>query len=418
MFEFDFFQKLETDIRKYRDKGDIFIAGDLNSRTGLLPDYIEDIQLDRYIDMPSDSSNQVISDMVRLNCDKVVNPFGRKLLSLCKENEIVIANGRLEPGDCTYYGLHRNRPVSSTVDYILTGVPSLESIYNMSILDQMEFSDHCPMYFSFQCRNYTEVDNIHQNPTVDKIIWDSSSHEDFRTLLNLNKNKFDDIENKFLSNEYTIDDCINNLSDVIQDVSFKCHGKTFSSKRLCKPHTRKSEWFNEECKKIKADFLNAKRIKNLNPSDENKTHFLTCRSLYAKAKRKAKLKYYCKEKQKLSNLSKTAPRNFWKYIKKYKNKKVCDMDNMNINNLVEHFQNLSNTPHEHQEYEDSVYNDVQIDALDAPFTVEEISKTISTLKRHKSADLENNVADFFIDANAFISPYLLHVFDTGIYPES
>jgi hypothetical protein len=186
--------------------------------------------------------------------------------------------------------------------------------------------------------------------------------------------------------------------------------------------TRKSEWFNEECKKIKADFLNAKRIKNLNPSDENKTHFLTCRSIYAKAKRKAKLKYYCKEKQKLSNLSKTAPRNFWKYIKKYKNKKVCDMDNMNINNLVEHFQNLSNTPHEHQEYEDSVYNDVQIDALDAPFTVEEISKTISTLKRHKSADLENNVADFFIDANAFISPYLLHVFnrifDTGIYPES
>ena len=65
---------------------------------------------------------------------------------------------------------------------------------------------------------------------------------------------------------------------------------------------------------------------------------------------------------------------------------------------------------------------LQIDQLDKQFSVEEISKTISSLKRNKSPDFYNNVADFFIEANDFISPYLCmifnHIYDSGIYPDS
>ena len=48
--------------------------------------------------------------------------------------------------------------------------------------------------------------------------------------------------------------------------------------------------------------------------------------------------------------------------------------------------------------------------------------TIKSLKRNKSQDLENNVADFFIECNDFISPYLCiiynEIFNSGSYPES
>jgi hypothetical protein len=72
------------------------------------------------------------------------------------------------------------------------------------------------------------------------------------------------------------------------------------------------------------------------------------------------------------------------------------------------------------------YEDIEhlenCDMLDCPFTVDEIAKTISSLKRHKSSDFENNVADFFIESNYFIAPYLVTIFnciyDSHTYPES
>jgi hypothetical protein len=49
------------------------------------------------------------------------------------------------------------------------------------------------------------------------------------------------------------------------------------------------------------------------------------------------------------------------------------------------------------------------------------SLAISSLRRNQSCDYENNVAEFFIDSNDLISPYLMQVFNdifiSGIYPE-
>lgn len=96
-----------------------------------------------------------------------------------------------------------------------------------------------------------------------------------------------------------------------------------------------------------------------------------------------------------------------------------------MNDFVEHFTNISNTPH--SEYvpdidADTRHEPLHIDTLDCPFTVEEISKTVRSLQRHKSCDYSNNVADFFIDSNYFISPYLVTIFnkiyDSGIYPQA
>ena len=67
--------------------------------------------------------------------------------TLCKENYLVICNGRLEDGECTFKSQIRNRPVESTTDYLLTSFNNFNFISDMHVLEMTEFSDHCPVAF-------------------------------------------------------------------------------------------------------------------------------------------------------------------------------------------------------------------------------------------------------------------------------
>ena len=62
---------------------------------------MEEISLDRFVDQP-DLDEQFTSIPIRQSFDSIVNPFGHKLISLCKENDLKIVNGRLEPGRFTF----------------------------------------------------------------------------------------------------------------------------------------------------------------------------------------------------------------------------------------------------------------------------------------------------------------------------
>ena len=87
--------------------GDVYICGDLNSRTGSLPDFVEEIGLDRFVDLP-DSDEQSTSIPIRQSFDSIVNAFGHKLISLCKENDLKILNGCLGPGRSKRKTMNRN----------------------------------------------------------------------------------------------------------------------------------------------------------------------------------------------------------------------------------------------------------------------------------------------------------------------
>ena len=69
---------------------------------------------------------------------------------------------------------------------------------------------------------------------------------------------------------------------------------------------------------------------------------------------------------------------------------------------------MSATPNENCfrncNYADSA-DGINIDSLDDPFTADEIIKTISSMSRNKSADLDDNVADFVL---LIVNNLLLH----------
>jgi len=171
-------------------------------------------------------------------------------------------------------------------------------------------------------------------------------------------------------------------------------------------------------------FCDAKRRYANIKSEENKIYLFNCRKQYITVKRSAKRNYFYKAKLKMSNISKTSPRKFWEYIKKFKNTNGFD-SNASLDDFKNYFQNVSNdNQSEFMSGEFSAERDetINIEYLDRSISVEEVIKTISSLKRYKSCDYENNVSDFLIDANNVISPYLCtifnHIYDNCIYPEA
>ena len=156
-------------------------------------------------------------------------------------------------------------------------------------------------------------------------------------------------------------ECINKLADVIYDISFQLKGKTFVHKTvLPKNITRKvSPWFANSCK-------------------IHKNVFYVCKRAFKNAP------------------SKSSPRKFWKYI----NKSSLSNSDVNIEDFVQHFKNLYNTPHFSSFFndDDNVSRDlpVDVDELDCEFSYTEIIKTICNMNRHKSADTDGNVVDFLL----------------------
>ena len=87
----DLFEILEN-ICPFKSKGKVYVFGDFNGRIGEKSDFVicdknlEDIDLEEHIpDRP----------LVRASPDKTCNNQGKRILELCKSNNLRIANGRL-----------------------------------------------------------------------------------------------------------------------------------------------------------------------------------------------------------------------------------------------------------------------------------------------------------------------------------
>ena len=174
--DFDFFEELEKGIEKFGKYGKTFITGDFNSRTGQLSDVLEP---DRYLDKYFDSENNFdvnayfrFSNVpsIRNNMDHIIDNNGRKLISLCKSTDHIIANGRLS-GDqdgkhtfCSARGL-------SVTDYLLLNINDIMSIHNFIILDWNNFSDHAPVYFSFEKHSPRKTDTQDNCTYEQKIVF-------------------------------------------------------------------------------------------------------------------------------------------------------------------------------------------------------------------------------------------------------
>ena len=132
----------------------IFLAGDLNARTGNL----EDMHPQSFHPGCDDAiwdTEYPINLPQRSNKDQNTNTNGRTFTELAKSAGLVILNGRTIGdifGDYTCYKYNG----SSTVDYMCTSSYLYESVKFLKVLEFTIFSDHRPLSAAI-CANITPV---------------------------------------------------------------------------------------------------------------------------------------------------------------------------------------------------------------------------------------------------------------------
>ena len=244
----DFYEEIEKCIEQYSLLGKPFITGDLNSRTAHLIDYIK---TDPYLDSHDNVNNDQLFENdipLRVYCDHVVDSNGRKLISLCKSTNHVIANGRLHKDKQGTYTFCSPRDLSVT-DYLLLNVNDVQALCNFEVLEFNEFSDHSPLYFCFK-RKKSNTDRSKRH-----VQYNSNDNIDYETKIVFHEQKLELFKQSLLNTtlhqyeESSVSEQVDKLTTFLHRNAEDVFGKKFPtvSNPGSKTFINKPKWFDNNC---------------------------------------------------------------------------------------------------------------------------------------------------------------------------
>ena len=256
-------QTLQQDIAKYSQLGKIILTGDLNARTGSLPDYIENDSCD-YLPLPEDY--EVDEVLPRASKDKAINENGKELIDLCISANLRIANGRLHDDAqignftcCSYSG-------NSVVDYLAVDQTLIYLIQSFSIQPQTIESDHCAITFSL---------SVHKDHGTPVPIQHERHQEEMKRLQNAEV--LSHLPESFNECDQVFQELHKQLSEISPLTAMKKFTDLFTSQLNLKPMNRKKRrkakvnqpWFdtNNYCKERKKQLQSALACKIYDPNN-------------------------------------------------------------------------------------------------------------------------------------------------------
>ena len=262
----DAISEIELEFLKFNENTDyVCLVGDFNSRTAKLLDVYEVEESNEFIYTNEFYDVYILDDLdiprLRNNPDDIVNTYGRKLISFCKNNNMFVLNGRVGKDKS-------GKPTSknnSVVDYAISSAHLLRKVEHFEILEFSKlFSDiHSPVSLRISC---VKPENNYAVPqeNVERIgKWKFEKGVDFNG--NLDKNRIEHLLFNLLSytdettnmQKSNIDDIVTELSDILLTSAKSTFG--FKNTRNCTNKSTK-QWYNADCKKAKQNFRKAKRL--------------------------------------------------------------------------------------------------------------------------------------------------------------
>ena len=239
--------------------------GDFNSRTGNANDIMMIESQDNILDASNFTYPNIINilnslgmPITRVNKDTKTNNNGKRLIEMCKLQELCILNGRA--------GLDRNIgnltfDYKSTIDYMICTPDLLHKISHCEVdtLDYTISDKHNPIQLSINVEgNITREDRpleeteIPAKESITKCKWNDSKKDEYQMSFDERKiNNISDIVAAFNVTETTqdsMDSIANDLKDIFLEPAkatgmfTKCNINKNKRRRICnKP------WFNNEC---------------------------------------------------------------------------------------------------------------------------------------------------------------------------
>ena len=407
-------EQLELDIVDFMSSGKVVIMGDLNARTGGEADFIVDDEIDNFVPLPH---NYSVDGKItkRSFCDYNLNNSGKRLLDTCISNNMRIMNGRFvgdSIGRFTYYSILG----ASTIDYGICHKSVLNLIRYFIVLPLTEYSDHCQISFAMTCRpkqhsndRYISKNKYDKIPLKISPKWKDWSKQVYTDTLwhDSNITKLITFMNKsYMLNTESANEAAKDLTEFILQVSEAATEfvePRINSKRV----TKNKLGYDLECLNLRKTVRqHAKRLHRSPTNAHIKQEFLKYKRQYQKlVKRKER---NCRKEiiDNLELLHTKDHKSYWNLIGKLKNSHNSNNSTIEpaADQLIEHYINLNkintNNAQEHiQVVEDNVSlekTSPPVKELDKPFTINEIKKGITNLKRNKASGPDQILNEFLI----------------------
>lgn len=399
----------------------LIICGDLNARTGVLNttlcDPLDDICQMFDNDFSSTESNDGKDAFARDSKDSTVNAFGRFLLSVCEEFNLVIVNGLKcfnWPDAFTYVSEHG----CSVIDYIIVSHSLLSFCKLFSVLPMIE-SKHAVVKL---CVDSSVVSYSHK-------------HEVTSTL----KYKWDDEKKNVFLEALTTDyfDTVLNEASSLVEINVNCALEKFNEglrfagncmqKTIYFGIEKSKVWFDVECRhsrQVLRKFLH--KFTKFN-TDEVRLAYIQKRREYKELLKNKKQSHKENVKQLLQhNIGN--PRQFWEAVRSVRPKAGVVKNSISAVQWFDHFYGVFNENNVDAEadiaFDTFYYNahsDISSESLNSPISVSEVVNAITSLKNQKAAGPDRLIGEFYKNSADVILPFLVklfnYIFDNGIFPE-
>ena len=418
----DYYTILSEQIAKYINFSNIYLCGDLNSRTGNhfdFPVHIPGTEGDLVqAQCPFLQVENVNNVRKRSSRDNVVNDYGRNLIDLCKTTGFRIMNGRLgnvqNTSDFTCYKGNG----ASVVDYLLCRPHSMSSISNLTVLPKRVESDHRALQFSLRlpdknCQSASIRTNTQQTF--------ATKHKCYRwkyESLSLYKENLQSLECNAIYEELLIS-AINTstnsdeLSELFYNYLRAGIREVFPLRENShKTNYPRNNWFSTECKQLKRQVNDYAAQNDISKSPFSE-HYSNLESEYKRTKQRCKRQYQEKLRQKLENFHSDKPIAFWKLWKSF-GQKTNNNSNLALEDFNSYYQSQVRPPNNDlfdnsfmqsitdfiNRYDENV--DIppteNLDLSDAicnsPITLEEIRTHLRKIKNNKAAGADGIPGEF------------------------
>ena len=326
----DDFALLEQEIMSFCSESEyVFLTGDFNAQTANMRDFTcSDALFDKYLDLDQDTvdyfdqeafllNNNISID--RVSKDTKTNNTDYKIVDICKNNNLLILNGRY--GQDAGQGNFTFRD-QSVIDYSISSNKGFKILTDFKIeeLDRIYSDGHYLLEMNLSL-NLADTTSINQ--TGHENIPDQKSQKSYRLdqqkLPQFNENldavKIQDLKTYLdtIDAEVTqvdMNEITNKLSQLFEESAEKTFKtiKPPSSLPATAEHKHKP-WFGFNCQKSRKAYTKARRRYRLNRNTENKATLLNASKRYKQTMNKYVNKYKKDQQIKLRKMQKSHRRN-------------------------------------------------------------------------------------------------------------
>ena len=439
--QLDIYGDLEMKLSGVGQHVDKLCFGDFNARTGIDLDFL-DSEDNTDIPIPLDIyETDCMRHLPRQNLDKITNKYGEYLLSLCKSVPLRICNGR-KLGDIFGSYTCYTPNGQSCVDYCLVSPRLYESVQTFSVGQVSTLSDHCPVRAVLSVKIFTESSQENYNfiESPKKLPWSANIACRFENILQTPEYVLR-IENSFLNqnvkSQEEVDCMTENFTKIL--VEGATLANTSNSKKLNRILRKKSngrkkvfypKWHDLSCEEAQRKVAMSARMLKINPKDQALGARLRQDIKDYKKLVKIRNKQFVENMfLELDSMESNNPRGYMDLIRSMRDgnfDKATSDDTSGVSALKwhAHFSNLlaknvNNDENLEHYIRDNI--DLNINELNEPFTLEELSIGLKGLKNNKASSFDRITNEMLKTSGKIHKKAFLHLFNSiqksSFYPK-